>query len=287
MNNMTSESKQFEVLRWASLFLKKHHREPKVAELLLQHYRGVSRSVFFMDMRETVPREMEEQFRQAIIKHAKTGMPVQHIIGNEEFYGRTFQVNQHTLIPRPETEELVQQVVRSAPANKPLTIIDVGTGSGIIAITLALEIVNATVYATDISKSALEMANINAATLGASVQFLHGDFLKPVIGQNIHADIVVSNPPYIAMAEKYVLSDTVKNFDPELALFADDNGLAAYKKIIADLPQVMGQHSQVFFEIGHEQSNTVRELLTSTFPNHITETIKDINQKDRIVKCTG
>ncbi|WP_174614950.1 peptide chain release factor N(5)-glutamine methyltransferase [Virgibacillus ihumii] len=283
---MINESKQHEVLRRASLFLEKHHREPKVAELLLQHYRGVSRSAFFMDMQEPVPREVEEQFQQAVEKHAKTGMPIQHITGSEEFYGRKFQVNRHTLIPRPETEELVQQVIRSTPANKPLTIVDVGTGSGIIAITLALELNQATVYATDISEPALEMARKNAATLGADVHFLHGDFLKPVMEKNIHADIIVSNPPYISVAEKAGLADTVKNFDPELALFAEENGLGAYKKIIADLPYVTETHGQVFFEIGHEQGAPVSKLLTSTLPDSTSEIIKDINQKDRILKGT-
>ncbi|GAA0605419.1 peptide chain release factor N(5)-glutamine methyltransferase [Virgibacillus siamensis] len=239
-----------------------------------------------MDMREPVPREVEEPFQQAIIKHAKTGIPIQHIMGSEAFYGRKFQVNRHTLIPRPETEELVQQVIRSTPANEPLTIVDVGTGSGIIAITLALELDQATVYATDISEEALQVAKQNAAALDAEVHFLQGDFLKPVIEQNIHADIIVSNPPYIAEAEKAALTDTVKNFDPDLALFADDNGLAAYKKIIHDLPHVMKQHGQIFFEIGAEQGLPVSNLLTSNLPTGTTEIIKDINQKDRIVTCT-
>ncbi|WP_077329359.1 peptide chain release factor N(5)-glutamine methyltransferase [Virgibacillus siamensis] len=280
---MANETKQYEVLRRASLFLEKHHREPKVAELLLQHFRGVSRSQFFMDMREPVPNDIADQFRQAIIKHATTGIPIQHIIGSEEFYGRNFQVNRHTLIPRPETEELVQQVIQAAPVT-PVTIVDIGTGSGIIAITLALELENATVYATDISEKALQTAEKNASNLGAEVTFMQGDFLKPVMEKNIKADIIVSNPPYISAAEKPSLSDTVKNFDPELALFADKNGLAAYQKIIADLPDVTKQNGHIFFEIGHEQGEAVSNLLRNTFPSCTTEIMQDINRNDRIIK---
>lgn len=281
---MEKESKQHEVLHRASLFLEKNNRETKVAELLLQHYLGVTRSEFITTMREPVPENINKQFQQAIQQHAETGMPVQHIIGNESFYGRIFHVNEHTLIPRPETEELVEQVIKTMP-DEPTTIVDIGAGSGIIAITLALELENATVYATDISIEALAIARSNANELGADVRFLHGDFLEPMIKEGEQAEVVVSNPPYIAPNEAVNLSDTVKNFDPELALFAEENGLAAYQKIIADLPRVIRNKAYVFFEIGYEQGESVRSMLNRKFPSSHIEIIKDINKKDRIIKA--
>ncbi|HLR41096.1 MAG TPA: peptide chain release factor N(5)-glutamine methyltransferase [Virgibacillus sp.] len=284
---MTQSMKQFEVLKWASLFLKKHHREPKVAELLLQHHLQVERSKFYMMMRDLVPPAVMTAFEKNVEKHALTGVPVQHLMGYETFYGRDFQVNEHVLIPRPETEELIEHILKTAgqQANESLTIADIGTGSGIIAITLALELPQATVYATDISEEALSVARKNAASLQADIHFLQGDFLKPLINKNIQADIIVSNPPYIAKSDETNLSDTVKNFDPALALFADDNGLAAYQNIISAMPKVIKENSVTAFEIGHEQGPAVASLLTTTFPNSTVEIIQDINGKDRIVSA--
>ncbi|WP_044476777.1 peptide chain release factor N(5)-glutamine methyltransferase [Oceanobacillus massiliensis] len=286
---MTKSLKQFEVLRWASLFLEKYDREPRVAEILLQHHLNVTRSQFYMLMQEPVSGEIAEMFKAQIVKHAETGIPVQHLTGYESFYGRDFTVNEHVLIPRPETEELVLHIIDSAgqPANsnQPLTIVDIGTGSGIIAITLALELPEAKVYASDISKDALAIARQNAKRLGADVTFLQGDFLEPIIDEQIKADIIVSNPPYIAREEAPLLSDTVKNFDPELALFAEKNGLAAYQKIIMQAPEAVNADALIAFEIGHKQGRAVRALIKGTFPGSAVTTIQDINKKDRIVSA--
>jgi release factor glutamine methyltransferase len=275
--------KQYEVLKRASLFLEENNRETRVADLLLQHHLGVSRTQFFAQMRDEIPEHIVESFCKDIEKHVDTGVPIQHLMGYEEFYGRNFSVNPHVLIPRPETEELVQQVINHASKHNPLTIVDIGTGSGIIAITLALELSNAKVYAIDISEEALETAKKNAEQLHADITFLQGDFLSPLLEQNIKADIVVSNPPYISEEERPELSDTVVNHDPELALFADDNGLAAYKKIISQLPDSIMPGGTVAFEIGHLQGEAVKELLSETFPKSTVNILKDINRRDRIV----
>jgi release factor glutamine methyltransferase len=275
--------KQYEVLKRASLFLEENNRETRVADLLLQHHLGVSRTQFFAQMRDEIPEHIVESFCKDIEKHVDTGVPIQHLMGYEEFYGRNFSVNPHVLIPRPETEELVQQVIDHASKHNPLTIVDIGTGSGIIAITLALELSNAKVYAIDISEEALETAKKNAEQLHADITFLQGDFLSPLLEQNIKADIAVSNPPYISEEERPELSDTVVNHDPELALFADDNGLAAYKKIISQLPDSIMPGGTVAFEIGHLQGEAVKELLSETFPKSTVNILKDINRRDRIV----
>lgn len=277
--------KQYEVLQWASSFLEKHNREVRVAEILLMHHLLLSRAEFFGNIREPVSWEIDEAFQADIRLHAETGIPVQHLTGYETFYGRKFTVNEHVLIPRPETEELVEHVLTHARHMCPCRIVDVGTGSGVIAATLALELPDATVYATDISAEALEAAAANAERLGANVTFLRGDFLQPLVDEQIQPDIIVSNPPYVARQEETDLSDTVKNFDPELALFAEENGLAAYRKIIHQSSKVMQPGSRMALEVGHQQGEAVKNLIAEAYPESITETIRDINGKDRIVSA--
>lgn len=280
-----NEKKQYEVLKRASLFLEKYNRETRVAELLLEHHLGLSRNAFFMNMREAIALDVEDTFMADVKKHAETGIPIQHLIGYEEFYGRRFSVDNHVLIPRPETEELVQQVIKTVKGNAdtPIRLVDVGTGSGIIAITLALELENVEVLATDISSEALKVAKQNAFELGASVTFKQGDFLESLINENIFVDIIVSNPPYIAETERKDLSDTVKNFDPALALFAEGNGLAAYKRIIIQAKEMLKSDGILAFEIGHTQGEAIKQLIIESFPQATVDIMKDINGKDRIV----
>src|SRR5699024_10376346 len=288
-NNVQKHVKQYEVLQWASLFLKKYDREANVAELLLRHHLNMSRTEYFAHMRERIPAKVVQAFKSDIMKHAQTGIPVQQIIGYEMFFGRPFYVDENVLIPRPETEELVQRIIEHARktyvTNEPITIVDVGTGSGIIAITLALELPFAIVYATDISPDALAVAKKNATNLQAQVTFLEGDFLQPLIDLSTKVEIVVSNPPYIAKHERDKLSDTVKNFDPAIALFAENNGLRAYQTIISQLPHVIIEGGSVYFEIGHTQGKAVASLLKETFPMSEVTVEQDINKKDRIVSC--
>lgn len=277
---------QHEVLKRASLFLQKNNCEQQVAEILLRHHLNLSRTEFLLNMRETINEDIVTNFEADIEKHVKSRIPVQHLTGYEYFFGRKFTVNEHVLIPRPETEELVAKAIEQINKRKmsePLTVVDVGTGSGVIAITLALEVPNLTVYATDISGSGLKVAKGNADILKAKVNFLHGDFLQPLIDSGEKADIVISNPPYIAFHEKESLSKTVKNFDPALALFADKDGLGAYEQIITQLPKVLKEHALVLFEIGHTQGEAVSTLLKHEFPEMKVRVIQDINNLDRIV----
>ncbi len=279
------DKKQYEVLKRASLFLEKQEREAKIAELLLQHHLGLSRTAFFMNMHEHIPDAIYEAFMHDIREHAETGKPVQHMIGSEEFYGRRFLVDNNVLIPRPETEELVQHVIQTVKASKKhaLHIVDAGTGSGVIAITLSLELADASVAATDISSQALAIAKKNAENLGADVEFFQGDFLLPILHQEKTVDIIVSNPPYIAENERESLADTVKNFDPELALFAEDNGLGAYKKMIKQACGLLKPDGILAFEIGHTQGETIKKRILDSFPQAVVDIIQDMNGKDRII----
>jgi release factor glutamine methyltransferase len=283
---MKSSIKQYEVLNWASLFLKEHHCEEQIAGILLQHHLSVTRSEFYMMMQEPIPEPIINRFKADIHKHVDTGVPVQHLIGYEMFYGRKFSVNNHVLIPRPETEELVQQIIEATekyPQEQRLTIVDIGTGSGVIAITLALEVPRARIYATDISTAALQVAQKNANQLGANINFLQGDYLQPIIDNGINIDIIVSNPPYISKLDESTLSRTVKDFDPNIALFADENGLLAYRRILELSTKMAKQPSMIFFEIGYKQGNAVKTLIHHTYPQIDVDIIKDINENDRIV----
>lgn len=277
--------KLYEVLNWASLFLEKNNCEPKVADILLQHHLQITATEFYLLMHEPVSEEIVERLKKDVQAHVQIGIPVQHLTGYEYFYGRKFYVNEHVLIPRPETEELVQRVINDIQTDKQhnIKIVDIGTGSGVIAITLALELPDVHVYATDISEEALKMANKNAQYHKATVTFLQGNFLQPLIDQQLTVDYIIANPPYIKQTDKDSLSRTVKNFDPVLALFAGEDGLDAYRNIISMIPKISESHSKVFFEIGHDQGEEVSQLLSDQFPNSHIQVIKDINGKDRIV----
>ncbi|HEY4600788.1 MAG TPA: peptide chain release factor N(5)-glutamine methyltransferase [Cerasibacillus sp.] len=279
---MKNNAKQYEVLKWASLFLKEHQREPYVAEILLQHYLNISRAQFLANMRDIIPVAIFEKYKQAIYRHAKTGIPVQHIIGKTFFYGREFHVTKDVLIPRMETEELVQCVLKKTQTEESLTIVDLGTGSGVIAITLALESPHQ-IFATDLSDKALEIAQRNAASLEATIHFYQGDFLQPIIDQDICPDVIVSNPPYIARKDASYLSDTVKDFDPALALFADHDGLKAYETIVHQITKLNNHPKQLFFEIGYNQGEAVAKIIRQSFPIAQVSVHQDINGKDRII----
>ncbi|NBJ69687.1 MULTISPECIES: peptide chain release factor N(5)-glutamine methyltransferase [Clostridia] len=277
-------NKQHEVLKWASLFLEENGREQHVAVILLKHYLQVSTAKFYMNMQEPVPEKVLSKYVAAIKEHATTGMPAQHLMGYAPFYGREYKVNEHVLIPRPETEELVQQVITAVnDVDKSPTIVDIGTGSGIIAITLALELPNAIVYATDISEEALTVAKENAVYHQAAVKFATGDFLEPILQRNVQADVIVSNPPYIAISEAPFMADTVKHFDPKLALFADRNGLAAYEKIISQMAQLPKMPRLTVFEIGYQQGKSVSDLIKAVYPDSHPQVLQDMNGKDRMV----
>ncbi|MFG6147310.1 peptide chain release factor N(5)-glutamine methyltransferase [Halobacillus sp. B23F22_1] len=266
-----------EARRWASLFLKQHNREPRVADLLLEDLFELNTAMLMAYERDPFPKEQLDRFTSYVKQHAQTGIPVQHLIGEAHFYGRVFNVNEHVLIPRPETEELIEGVrQRLQPGDQ--TIADIGTGSGIIAITLQLETDRRTL-ATDLSKEALQTAKVNADSHEARIEWFCGDFLEPLRDETI--DVLVSNPPYIAHDE--TLDDTVKNFDPALALFADNGGLAAYQTIIQQIARRAQKPRMIAFEIGHQQGEAVKQLIHSQLANYQVSIERDINKKERMI----
>ncbi|GGB12309.1 release factor glutamine methyltransferase [Macrococcus hajekii] len=268
--------KPSELLRPARQKLRDHSVPINGAEWLLMDLFNLSKLDIVMD-RSEITQEMRGLY-EAGVEQLAAGVPLAHITGFQLFYGRPFQVTDDVLVPRPETEELVERAL----AHLGGTVADIGTGSGCIAITLALE-ANADVLAVDISEQALTVAAHNAEKLGAEVKFLQGDLLEPIIECHIKLDMLISNPPYIAEHEKTIMSDSVLNYDPHLALFADDNGLALYKRMIDDLPLVMKDNSIVLFEIGHAQGKALEKYITALYPQIDVKIEKDINQFDRII----
>ncbi len=278
--------KIFEALFWASSFLKKNNRDENAGELLLRHFTGMSRSQLFANIRESLEPSLWLRFEKAVHEHVK-GMPIQYMIGSEEFYGRTFIVNESVLIPRPETEELVfgmlQRIKAKFGGQKALDVIDVGTGSGAIAITLKLENPALNVTATDIAEESLRTAELNAERLGAQVSFFQGDLLKSMMEQNRKFDVVISNPPYIPDGDIEWMSEVVTEHEPHRALFAGEDGLDFYRRFMDELPQVVKDQALIGFEIGAGQGPAVAGLLQKAFPGAAVEIVNDINGKDRMV----
>ncbi len=283
MNNMRQQNVH-EVLQWASLFLEKHNREPKVAEILLLHHLQINKSQLLMRLRDIMPAASLIAYQQDLKAHADTGVPVQHLTGYETFYGRDFYVDKNVLIPRPETEELVLGTLERLTGNQaPLTVVDVGTGSGIIGITMKLELPSLDMHAVDISQPALTIAKRNADTLQANLSFEQSDFLTSWVDAGRTADVIISNPPYIPWDEEFTLADTVKNFDPSLALFAESNGLYAYQQIVKQATKVLSTRGLLAFEIGAQQGEAVKHIIQLQFPKSHVEICQDINAKDRMV----
>lgn len=198
-----------------------------------------------------------------LVERRVAGEPIQYITGEVEFYGLSFQVNRSVLIPRPETELLVEKALAFAPLFRTPRILDVGTGSGAIAIALAHEWPDAMVTATDLSASALEMAHRNAehAGLNERIRFLQGDLLGPVAGEQF--DLIVSNPPYVSEHDRTTLDVEVRNYEPAQALFAGNDGLTIYRRLIPEAFKALTAGGILLLEIGHSQRETIQALLAN------------------------
>ncbi|TDL79296.1 peptide chain release factor N(5)-glutamine methyltransferase [Peribacillus frigoritolerans] len=278
--------KVYEALKWASSFLAEAERDHNAGELLLRHHLNMSRAEMLANFRTDLPEGIWERFKTDVNHHAE-GIPVQHMIGSEEFYGRSFIVNKEVLIPRPETEELVEGILLKAKSlfngYSLVEAADIGTGSGAIAISLALENPLFKMSAVDIAQESLEVAQLNAKTLGAEVQFLHGDLLSPILNSGKKLDVVVSNPPYIPDADILELSPVVKDHEPIRALAGGADGLDFYRRLAAEIPLVISERALIAFEVGAGQGEDVKALLLDKLPHAEAEVKYDINGKDRMV----
>lgn len=233
-----------------------------------------------------------------IVSELKTHKPLQYILGETEFFGLRFFVNENTLIPRPETEELVQIIINDFEIANTLTrkvqLLDIGTGSGCIAISLAKNINTAEVFAIDVSEKALEIANINAENNTVKVNFIQSDILKisnlkELVSQNSKIettfDIIVSNPPYVRNLEKHEIKANVLEFEPHLALFVeDDDALLFYRKIGALAYKNLSENGKLYFEINQYLGLETQQLLVDLGFKNV-KLIQDIYGNNRIISA--
>lgn len=269
----------YEVLERAYSFLREIRHSSFVAEWLMRERLDWTKTDLVMNYSKTMPQEELKQF-EADFKEFLKGKPMQQIIGHDWFYDRKFKVTEATLIPRPETEEWLDRVLKQLP-DEPLNVLDIGTGTGVLAITTKLERPDDHVTATDISEEALQVAQENAKTLGADVTFKLGDLFEPVKGQTF--DLILCNPPYIGEDELDVMDQSVIDHEPKSALFAEDEGLALYKKMAQNIEDYVATEGQIFFEIGYRQGEQVAELFKTAVPNAKVEVWQDFNGLDRVV----
>lgn len=256
--------------------------EKEAVKLLVLELSQMDGATFFLNLHNEIPKEQEELFNKAIDKYIVDKIPVQHIIGYSYFYGYKMKVSDKVLIPRPETEELVSYVMQTYDMvfdGQDVDVVDIGTGSGAIAIALAKEESHFTVKASDISFEALEVAKENASLNEANVEFFQGDMLNPFIERGYKFDVLVSNPPYIP-DDEYV-EDIVKNNEPHVALFGGVDGMLFYDVILSNASKILKEKNIILFEHSHSKKNEMLALANKYFPNGKSEVIKDLNGKDR------
>ncbi|WP_105994339.1 peptide chain release factor N(5)-glutamine methyltransferase [Staphylococcus simulans] len=254
--------------------------ESKRAKWLLLDLFDWSLADYVLKMNDTMTEAHRAAYQEATDRML-TGEPIQYITGFQSFYGERFKVDARCLIPRPETEEVLMHFMNQLSNGD--SVADIGTGSGIIAVMLKLLKPDLTVYATDLFEGPLEVARANAAMHQTDITFLQGSDLSPLIEQNIRLDGLISNPPYIDQAESIDMAETVVDYEPHQALFAEEHGLAIYRAIIEKLPQVLNDNAVVVFEIGYNQGEVLKALIQSIYPSIEAEVIQDINQNDRII----
>ena len=233
-------------------------RARRDADVLLMHTRKKSRAWLMAHGDELLSDELFLSYTE-LLERRRRGEPIQYITGETEFYGLPFRVTPEVLIPRPETEHLVEKVIELAARFEQPRIVDVGTGSGAIAVALAHEWLSAVITAIDLSRSALAIARENAKRNEVDLRFLDGDLLAPVAGECF--EIVVSSPPYVPSGDRATLSVEVREYEPALALFAGDDGLDVYCRLIPAAFGALVPGGYVALEIGYGQSKAITELL--------------------------
>lgn len=263
------------------LTLHSEHVEEMTIRLLLAETNNVET---MSDLYIAMNKQMKhlDEFRR-LFARVLSGEPVQYVLNKTTFLEIPLYIDERVLIPRPETEELVEKlviIINQKYANKNLVIADIGTGSGCIAFALEKSFPAATIIATDISKDALDVAKINASNLKSKITFLEGDLLEPLIEKQIRLDVLVSNPPYIENSED--VDANVINYEPHSALFAP-TGIDYYEKIIKLSPLLLHEGSLIFFEINYDQEERLLKLVEEFIPGSKPNFMKDLQGKTRFL----
>lgn len=247
---------------------------------------NINRFQLRLNTGEEVSDEQLDQFRE-VISELKTGKPYQHITGEAVFYGLNFEVNENVLIPRPETEELLELAIEKITAHfgnsGALKILDIGTGSGVIPIILKKNFPGAQVKAMDYSEKALDVARRNAAHHGTAVDFVLADYLNTALDETF--DVIISNPPYIGRDETQEIGNPVKDFEPHMALFSPtEDALLFYRKIAAESRQHLAARGLVFLEINQKLGRQTLELFADTMQANL---LRDLSGNDRFIVAVG
>ncbi len=219
-----------------------------------------------------------------VVTQLKKSKPLAYILGEVEFFGLELKIDENTLIPRPETEELVQLIINENEGREQLSILDIGTGSGCIALALKANLLDSTIYAWDISDKALEKARENAIMNSLQITIEKVDILKkPIVSKKV--DVIVSNPPYICYDEKKLMEINVLNYEPHLALFVKNNNPLEFYNAIADFAlNHLKESGKLYFEINEKYAKEVQSMLIEKAFKNV-NLVKDLNGKERIVKC--
>ena len=256
-------------------------RQGEEAESLSFVYRSL-KNLSFTDFVFTLQQEVtkeEENFIEEIYQQLAAHKPAQYIIGQADFFGMQLKVDERVLIPRPETEELVDLILTENPEES-LKILDIGTGSGAIALALAKNRPDWSVTAADISQVALELASENASNQNLNIFFKKSDCFAEISEKY---DIIVSNPPYISREDESEVGLNVLHSEPHLALFADEDGLAIYRRIAEDAKDYLTDGGKIYLEIGYKQGQSVPALFRKHLPEKRVRTLKDQFGQDRMV----
>ena len=251
------------------------------AESLSFVYRSL-KNLSFTDFIFTLQQEVTDEdykFVENIFIKLASHIPAQYIIGHAEFFGMQLKVDERVLIPRPETEELVELILAENP-EKNLKVLDIGTGSGAIALALAKNRPDWSVTATDISQDALDLSLENAHAQNLNLSFIKSDCFSEISSKY---DIIVSNPPYISRADEVEVGLNVLHSEPHLALFADEDGLAIYRRIAEDSKDYLNDGGKIYLEIGYKQGQSVPALFMENLPEKRVRTLKDQFGQDRMV----
>ena len=265
----------------ACLLLRRQGKEESLARFLLMYMLDENPQLFSNNISEQLSKEKEEKYFSLIEKHIKEDVPLSHLVGFEYFYDRKFKVTKDVLSPRMETEELIYRVIEYVKTTKKdnIKILDLCTGSGIIAITLKkeLELKSVELIASDISEEALVVAKENAELNNADIKFIQSDIFNDI---DEKFDIIVSNPPYIDRKDEITMKTNVLNYDPHLALFAEEEGMYFYRKIVEEAKNYLNDSGVIFFEIGHDQREKITKL--ADMNDYHAEVYRDLNGRDRM-----
>ena len=252
-----------DVLQTAIKFLELHHvGSPRMnAEVLLMFVLGCDRAYLYAHPERELTADEQQRYQAALDERA-TGKPAQYITGHQEFWGMDLIVSPAVLIPRPETEHVIETMLQLAPRDTRARMLDVGTGSGCIALALAKEFLHAAITACDISEPALEVARTNAARhqLEARISFHRSDLLEAFADGEF--DFVVSNPPYVSLEERDKVQREVRKFEPEIAVFGGEHGFDIYRRLVPQAQRALRPGGWLVMEIGFTQKPEIRRILT-------------------------